>query len=93
MQQDAAAITLLRASKSAMAANGRVIIVERVIPASTRLRSPLSDMMSLVVTGGRIRSENEFEQLFHSAGLRRELSILLPSGYTILELHPAEASS
>jgi predicted O-methyltransferase YrrM len=92
--QDAAAITLLRASKSAMAANGRVIIVERVIPASNAPSlAQLSDMMSLVVTGGRIRSENEFEQLFHSAGLRRESSILLPSGYTILELHPAEASS
>ena len=56
-----------------MAANGRVIIVERVIPASNAPSlAQLSNMMSLVVTGGRIRSENEFEQLFHSAGLRRE---------------------
>ena len=91
-QQDLDALTLLRASKSAMSANGRVIIIERVIPAgNTTSLAQLSDLMALVVTGGRIRSESEFDQLFDSASLRRKSSILLSSGYTILELHSVEA--
>jgi predicted O-methyltransferase YrrM len=93
-QKDSDAIALLRASRSAMAANGRVVIIERVIPADNAPSlAQLSDLMSLVVTGGRIRSESEFDQLFDSAGLRRRSSIPLRSGYTVQELRPVEAPS
>src|SRR6516164_11492201 len=68
-QEDQEAIRLLCACRAAVATDGRVIIVERVIPAgNTSSLSQLSDLMSLVVTGGRIGSEDEFDQLFNASG-------------------------
>jgi hypothetical protein len=88
-QEDAEVLTLLRSCRAAMAANGRVIIVERVIPASNAPSlAHLSDLMSLAVTGGRIRSEEEFDALFAASGLRCRRSVPLPSGYTVVEARP-----
>jgi len=88
-QEDAEVLTLLRSCRAAMAANGRVIIVERVIPASNAPSlAHLSDLMSLAVTGGRIRSEEEFDTLFAASGLRCRRSVPLPSGYTVVEARP-----
>lgn len=88
-QRDADAITLLRACRAAMVANGRVVIVEPVIPAdNTPSLAQLNDLMHLVVTGGRIRSEGEFDQLFRTCGLCRSELMTLPSGEIVMEARP-----
>jgi hypothetical protein len=72
-----------------MVANGRVVIVEPVIPAdNTPSLAQLNDLMHLVVTGGRIRSDGEFDQLFRTCGLCRSESMTLPSGEIVMEARP-----
>jgi predicted O-methyltransferase YrrM len=89
-QSDERAIRLLRACRAAMTAGGRVIVIERVIPADNApALAQLSDLMSLVVTGGCIRSEQELDGLFHASDLRGGSSVLLPSGYSVVEARAA----
>jgi predicted O-methyltransferase YrrM len=88
-QDDADALTLLRACRAVMASNARIIVVERVIPAGNAPSlAHLSDLMGMVVTGGHIRSEDEFDALFTASGLRRERSVPLPSGMMVVEARP-----
>ena len=88
---DTHALMLLEACRGAMTENGRVILIEHIIPGDN---SPsiahLSDLMLLVITGGgRVRSELEYDELLAAANLKRTFSIELPSGYCILEVGKA----
>jgi hypothetical protein len=88
---DTHALMLLEACRGAMTENGRVILIEHIIPGDN---SPsvahLSDLMLLVITGGgRVRSELEYDELLAAAHLKRTISIVLPSGYCILEVGKA----
>jgi hypothetical protein len=86
---DEKAVKLLRTCRAAMATNGCIIVVELVIPAdNVPSLAHLNDLMSLAVTGGRIRSQEEFDTLFTASGLRREQSVLLQSGLTVIEARP-----
>jgi hypothetical protein len=86
--EDPAAIRLLRECRAAMGPHGTLLVVERVIAADNRASlSQLGDLMGLVVTGGRVRSESEFDELFATAGLVRTRSVATDSGYAILEAH------
>jgi hypothetical protein len=68
---DHAAREILRACRSRMAAGGRVIIVEHVIGlGSNELHAALMDLNMMAVTGGRVRSKDEFSDLLEGAGLR-----------------------
>jgi hypothetical protein len=51
------------------------------------LRSGAEEPCRLVVTGGRVRSESEFDELFETAGLVRARSVPTDGGYAILEAH------
>ena len=67
-QQSAA---ILKNCRSAMAANGRVLLVEAVIqPGTASSFSKYMDLNMLVMTGGRERTESEYRALLDSAGLR-----------------------
>jgi hypothetical protein len=67
-QQSAA---ILKNCRSAMAANGRVLLVEAVIqPGTASSFSKCIDLNMLVMTGGRERTEAEYRALLDSAGLR-----------------------
>ena len=77
---------LLCCCREAMTATGRLLIVERTIPADNAPSlSQLGDLMGLVVTGGCIRTEREFDQLLEAAGLRRTRTLSTAAGYSILE--------
>jgi spermidine synthase len=74
-QQSAA---ILRNCRSAMAANGRVLLVEAVIqPGTATSFSKYVDLNMLVMTGGRERTEAEYRALLDSAGLR--LTRIIPT--------------
>ena len=67
---DEHAVRILDNCRRAMAPNGKVLVVEMVVPAERE--SPLStllDLNMLVMTGGRERTETDFRRLFDAAGL------------------------
>jgi hypothetical protein len=67
-QQSAA---ILNNCRKAMAANGRVLLVEAVLqPGVATSFSKCMDLNMLVMTGGRERTEAEYTALLRSAGLR-----------------------
>jgi hypothetical protein len=62
---------ILRNCRRAMAANGRVLLVEAVIqPGAATSFSKYVDLNMLVMTGGRERTEAEYRALLDLAGLR-----------------------
>jgi len=68
---DARCVRLLGLCRDAMAADGRVLVAEHVIPRGNKpYRGKLLDVMMLVVVTGRERTREEFRDLFARAGLR-----------------------
>ena len=60
----------LPACRRAMAPNGKVLVVEMVVPTDRESAlSTLLDLNMLVMTGGRERTEADFRRLFDAAGL------------------------
>jgi hypothetical protein len=81
---DSDSVRVLRACRQAMAVDGRVLVVERLLPDDPADALPvlLSDLTMLVVTGGRERTTPEYGQLMAEAGLRlaRVQSVAPPYG-------------
>jgi hypothetical protein len=79
---DDLALTILRNCRGAMAANGKLLLVEGIFPtrvdqsAGCRVAAA-SDVNMLVNTGGRQRTELEFHSLFEGAGF--ELTRIIPT--------------
>ena len=70
---DEASIRILTVVKQALAENGRVLIVERVVaPANEGRDANFSDLNMLVGPGGRERTREEFAALLESSGLQLE---------------------
>jgi len=69
---DVRSVQILGACRRAMAADGRVLIIERLIPADPADAVPvlLSDLNMLVFTGGRERTNAEYDKLLAAAGLK-----------------------
>lgn len=83
---DARAITILKNIKQAMNAGGRVLLVEGVIePANQPDFGKLMDIEMLVSPGGKERTEEEYKDLFASAGLRLIRIIKTQSPYSVIE--------
>ena len=76
---DADSATILRHCAGAMAEDGKVLVVEMLMPTGNdpSPAKPFDLLMLLNQPGGRIRTENEFRELFDRAGLR--LSKVLPT--------------
>jgi hypothetical protein len=68
---DEHAIRILNNCGRVMAPNGKVLVVDMVLPTAGEPRfSALLDLNMLVMNGGRERTEEEFRRLFDAAGLR-----------------------
>ena len=64
------AIKILDQCRCAMAPDGKVLVVESILPAGNGSAfGALLDLNMLVMTGGRERTEREFRRLFDAAGL------------------------
>ena len=68
---DADSVRILGACRRAMAEDGRVLIIERLIPHDPADAVPvlLSDLNMLILTGGQERANAEYGQLLAEAGL------------------------
>lgn len=76
---DDAAVTILERCRQAMAPNGRVLVVERLLdPTKASESATWVDLNMLVLVGGRERSEQDFHDLFAAAGFA--CTRVLPAG-------------
>jgi O-methyltransferase domain len=84
---DARSVRILRNCRVAMAAGGRVLIVERLIPDDPADALPvlLSDMNMLVFTGGQERTNGEYGRLLTEAGLNLGRVLPFASPYGVIE--------
>jgi SAM-dependent methyltransferase len=83
------ALRILANCRRAMASNGRVLVIEMIVPPGNA-PDPIKvmDVNMLVVTGGRERTAAEFAELFRRAGLRAGATV--PAvGLSILEAFAA----
>ena len=68
---DEHAVRILDNCRRAMAPNGKVLVVEMVLPSKDEPRfAALLDLNMLVMNGGRERTEEDFRALFDAAGLQ-----------------------
>ena len=82
---DDASIRILTVVRHALAKDGRVLIVERVIaPANEGRDAKFSDLNMLVGPGGRERTREEFAALLESSGLRLE-RVLDAGSFSVVE--------
>jgi len=90
---DEEAVSILRNCRKAMRLDGRILLVETVIPPlDTPCFGKWLDLMMLIV-GGRERTEEQYRHLFSRAGL--ELSRIIPTAHevSIIEaVQPADAN-
>jgi hypothetical protein len=83
---DEQAIAILRNCANALPHSGKVLAVEMILPPANE-PSPVRafDILMLLNTGGRIRTQAEFADLFRAADLRLARIIPTSSPNTILE--------
>lgn len=86
---DDKSVTILSRCREAMDPDGRVLLVERLLP--ERITDPaaipgtMMDLNMLAVTGGRERTESEFRSLFERSGLSWVGSTPTPSPFHVIE--------
>ncbi len=68
---DAAAARILANCRRAMQAHQTLLLIERVLaPDSPTVEAALTDLMMMVMNGGRERTEREFDELLAAGGFR-----------------------
>lgn len=87
---DARCITILSHCRKAIAAGGRLVILEAVVgPANQPDAAKLLDLHMMAITGGRERSEAEYAALLAEAGFRHVGSRVILPELTAIEAEPA----
>jgi len=83
---DERSIKILKSIRSAMKENGKVLIIEMVVPEGNE-PSPSHnlDLMMLVMEGGKERTKEEYRTLLEAAGFRMTRVIPTKSPYSIIE--------
>jgi hypothetical protein len=83
--EDREAIAILRNCREVMNSDGRVLVVETVLPTGNEpFFGKWLDLMMLLV-GGRERTEEEYERLFSASGLRLNRIVSTASDVSIIE--------
>jgi hypothetical protein len=84
---DARSVRILGNCRAAMAAGGRALIIERLIPDDPAAALPvlLSDMNMLVFTGGKERTNSEYGELLIEAGLNPGRVLPFAPPYGVIE--------
>ena len=92
--EDDKAAFFLRNCRSAIQGEGKVIIIDRLLPDQAdpgdarALGNFLLDIMMMLLPGGKERTEKEFRDLFAMAGLRLNRTIATPGPPSIIETVP-----
>lgn len=82
------AAVILRNCRAAMNGVGRIVVVDRVLPPASdpsHRSVAFLDLFFLVMEGGRIRSQKEFECLFETAGFRLVYTVPVGGGFHVME--------
>jgi predicted O-methyltransferase YrrM len=90
---DAACVTILGNIRAAIVPEGRLLVVDRVLPeratASAALRAAMmADLLMLVHLTGRERTEREFRALFDASGFGLERVIPTGTQLSVVEAAP-----
>jgi len=92
---DERSATILKNCRNAISAGGKLLLVERVMPAridasAGHQRWTMLDMHMLVMLGGRERTEEEFRSVLASANFELRRILLLPgaTGFSLIEATP-----
>jgi hypothetical protein len=84
-----ACIEILKNCNKVMTVQGRILVIERVIPSGNeKSEAKLFDINMLVVTGGRERTQEEYKKLFYAAGFTLTRIIPTQSPVSIIEGFP-----
>ena len=84
---DDAALRILKNCRRAMRSDSRLLILEQLMTSSSDPARAMMDVLMIVLTGGRERSEADFRSLLGAAGL--SLTTVTPTmGPSILESRP-----
>jgi hypothetical protein len=85
------AVAILRKCREAMPAEGRLLIVEAVLPdGNAPHHGKLMDLLMLTVTGGVERSQDEFAQILAQAGFRLGCVHPTTTHQSIIEAFPCD---
>jgi SAM-dependent methyltransferase len=88
---DAAARAILESCREAMPAQAKLVVIERLSPklASDDPAAAMLDLHMMVITGGRVRTADDFKRLLTDAGLALSHVAPTSSGLSLLEAIPA----
>jgi hypothetical protein len=84
---DEAALTILTNCRRPIRADGRLLLLEAVLTPSSEPARALMDMLMMVLTTGRERTESEFRSLLQEAGFSM-VQVIRAAGATIIESRP-----
>jgi SAM-dependent methyltransferase len=83
---DEQSVTILKNAHRALAENGKLILVEAVVPSDSGPHfAKFIDLNMLVMTGGRERTEAEFRKLYERAGFRLTRVVPTESPFSVIE--------
>ena len=85
---DVNANLILDNCRSAMGDDGRILVVDRVLPPTDdpgHRSAAFLDLFFLLMEGGRIRTQEEFDNLFEASGFHLDRTIEAGGGFYILE--------
>ena len=83
---DARSIAILKNCHRAMSPNGKLFVIEAVIPSGNEpFFHKFMDLNMLVMTGGRERTEAEYRALFEAAGFHLNRIISSPTEISVLK--------
>jgi len=84
---DDAALKILKNCRRAIHPDGTLLLVEAVLTPSTDPTTALMDMLMMVLTSGRERTEGEFRSLLQEAGFSM-VQVIRPARVSIIESRP-----
>src|SRR5258708_37413365 len=84
---DEAALQILKNCRRAIHPDGRLLVVDAVLTRSTDPASALMDMLMMVLTSGRERTESEFRSLLQEAGFSM-VQVIRAAGGSIIGTLP-----
>ena len=83
---DEQSIAIMKNCHRALPENGKLILVEAVVPPGNEMHfAKFIDLNMLVMTGGRERTEAEFRQLYEAAGFRLTRVVPTESPFSVIE--------
>lgn len=83
---DRQSIAILKQIRRAIKENGKLLLVEQVIqPGNEPQLGKFTDLIMMVMTGGRERTEEEYRALFAASGFKLTKSTQTPSPVSIIE--------